>query len=95
MDSSIVDAIASGVEIKPSEGGKYPGKNKSPSKIVIPPIHFDIKKTAIGMFFLFDFMSFTEYYCVRNQDVSILKGIRRSYIKIFFFLFLYFKKGSI
>ena len=80
MDSSIVEAIASGVEIKPSEGGKYPGKNKSPSKIVIPPIHFDIKKTAIGMFYFFDFMSFTENYCVRNQDVSILKGIRRSYI---------------
>ena len=48
MDASIVDAIASGAEIRPSEGGKYPGKNKATPKIAIPQPHFDIKKTAIG-----------------------------------------------
>ena len=37
--------IASGAEVKPSEGGKYP--DKTPAKIVIPQPHFDIKKTAI------------------------------------------------
>ena len=51
VESSIVDAIASGAEVKPSEGGKYP--DKTPAKIVIPQPHFDIKKTAIGKYLFF------------------------------------------
>jgi hypothetical protein len=45
VESNIVEAIASGTEVKSSEGGKYP--DKIPAKIVIPQPHFDIKKTAI------------------------------------------------
>lgn len=45
---SIVQALASGVQVAPSEGGKYPQKESPSIKAIhIPQPHFEVKKTAI------------------------------------------------
>lgn len=47
---SLVQALASGAEVAPSAEGKYPhhhGDKGSQVAIKIPPVHFEVKKTAI------------------------------------------------
>ena len=43
----LVQALASGAEVAPSEGGKYPHKSESIKPIKIPKVHFEVRKTAI------------------------------------------------
>ena len=43
----LVQALASGAEVAPSEGGKYPHKSESIRPIKIPKVHFEVRKTAI------------------------------------------------
>jgi len=43
----LVQALASGADVAPSEDGKYPHKSDSIQPIKIPKVHFEVRKTAI------------------------------------------------
>jgi len=43
----LVQALASGANVAPSEDGKYPHKSDSIQPIKIPKVHFEVRKTAI------------------------------------------------
>ena len=49
LDLGLVQALASGADVKPSEDGKYPHQDakESPKAIKIPQVHFEVKKTAV------------------------------------------------
>jgi len=43
----LVQALASGADVAPSEDGKYPHKSDNIKPIKIPKVHFEVRKTAI------------------------------------------------
>ena len=43
----LVEALASGADVAPSEDGKYPHKSESIKPIKIPKVHFEVRKTAV------------------------------------------------